>query len=299
MQKLKPLFLSLLFCAALSASGLIWLRAAFTSPGPLPEHKLVYIEPGSAVASIAHTLQDEGAIDKTWALSLAARMQRGNGPLKAGEYDIPAGSSVNDIVAILQAGKTFQRRVTFAEGLTSAEIVELLNSAEAMEGTITDIPPEGSLLPDTYAYSRGDTRADMVARIQKSMRDALDELWNNRAPDLPFASREEAVTLASIVEKETGVAPERPRVAGVFVNRMRLGMPLQSDPTVIYAVTHGKQKLDRSLNRKDLTANSAYNTYKVPGLPPGPIANPGRAEVLAFMNELGIGYLFLVCLVYC
>jgi UPF0755 protein len=186
------------------------------------------------------------------------------------------------------------RRFTVAEGLMSVEIIALLNAADGMEGTVTDIPPEGSLLPETYSYGRGDTRAKMVTRMQDAMKKALEELWAQRSEDIPVNSPEDAVILASIVEKETGVAAERARVAGVFANRMRIGMPLQSDPTVIYALTLGKEKLDRPLYRKDLNIDSPYNSYVKTGLTPTPIANPGRESISAVLHPEKHDFLYFV-----
>src|SRR5262249_10670443 len=209
----------------------------------------------------------------------------------AGEYAFPAHASPQAVLDQLIAGIVVQHYVTVPEGLTSAQFIDLLMSVPELTGSVAP-PPEGSILPETYAFTRGEERATIVARTQVAMQKLLPELWSKRAPGLPLATPEEAVILASIVEKETAVASERPRVAGVFVNRLRRGMPLQSDPTVIYGLTHGKAAsvatgegiLGRPLSRADLVIDDPYNTYKIPRLPPTPIANPGRAALEAVMN---------------
>lgn len=264
------------------------------SPGPLTHEKAVYIEPGSSKQAVADLLHAEGAIDHPFTFLAAARLQRGNGHIRAGEYLLTPPVSVQAIITLLQSGKTYQRKITIPEGLMAVEIVGLLNSAPGLEGQVETIPAEGSLLPETYNYSRGDTRQALIARMQKSMQTRLSALWESRDEGLPVKTPAEAVILASIVEKETGVTAERARVAGVFINRLKIGMPLQSDPTTIYALTKGEKKFDRSLTRKDLETASPYNTYKVPGLPPGPIANPGAASLHAVMHPETHGYFYFV-----
>jgi len=185
---------------------------------------------------------------------------------------------------ILIEGKSIEHKVTIAEGLTVAEIYKVLEETPLLEGDLPPPPSEGSLLPETYSYLRGENRATLVERMQKDMDSTLTELWENRAPNIAIDTKEEALILASIVEKETGVASERSHVAAVFHNRLRKGMKLQSDPTVIYAITLGKEKLDRPLSKSDLGTDSPYNTYQVTGLPPGPIANPGRAALEATLK---------------
>ncbi|MEC8165372.1 MAG: endolytic transglycosylase MltG, partial [Pseudomonadota bacterium] len=197
------------------------------------------------------------------------------------------------ILGLLMAGKTALRQVTIPEGLMVSEVVAILDVAPALEGT-TPVPPEGSILPETYSYQFGETRAEVLNRMSKAMQHLLADLWANRKPGLPFKDPIEAVILASIVERETGVAEERSRVAGVFVNRLRRGMRLQSDPTVAYAATNGKQPLGRPLTRKDLDAAHPYNTYWIKGLPPSPISNPGRAALAATLNPLETDELYFV-----
>ena len=225
--------------------------------------------------------------------ALGTRLFAGGRPLRAGEYRFPAGVSARAAMQRMLDGDSMQRRLVVAEGLTAVEVLALVAAAEGLEG---EAPPaaEGALLPETYFYSWGDERAPLVARMAAAMRETLAGLWAARAPGLPLDSAEAALTLASIVEKETALAAERPRVAAVFLNRLRRGMPLQSDPTVIYALTGGDGALDRPLLRADLAAPSPYNTYLNAGLPPGPIANPGRASIAAVLQPAETRELYFV-----
>lgn len=280
-------------CLLAGAAVFMWAQQALHAKGPLTAEKIVYIAPGG-VKTVAAELQNDGIVADARIFRLGARLMRDNGALKAGEYAFPAGTTPLDVVRILQEGKVYQHHLTIAEGLTSAEVVDILNRADALKGEISSPPPEGSLLPETYNYTYGETRANMIARMQKAMTQTLSALWEKRAPALQIQTPAQAVTLASIVEKETGIAAERPRIAGVFMNRLKAGMPLQSDPTVIYAITLGKYKLDRPLLRTDLDVDSPYNTYIHTGLPPAPIANPGREALKAVMNPENNDYLYFV-----
>jgi UPF0755 protein len=292
-MRLRYIFLLLLAAAILAGIAVYaWMQESLKLPGPLEESRIVYIKPGSSTAGIAADLLIEGVIDSPFLFSFGAKQEPG--ALKFGEYEVPAHASLAEVLGLLKSGRTYQRRLTFAEGLTSAEIVEIINGAEVMTGLIETAPPEGALLPETYNYTRNEDRAALLARMQKGMRKALDELWPQRGEDILVKSPEEAVTLASIVEKETGIAGERARVAGVFYNRLKIGMPLQSDPTVIYALTEGKARLGRFLLRADLNHVSPYNTYLNAGLPPGPIANPGRAALEAVLHPEKHDYLYFV-----
>lgn len=266
----------------------------YPQAGPLAAEKIVLIESGSSARGIADTLIAEGVMgaDGKYIFLGAARLKKSS--LKAGEYVFPAGASIKDALKLLESGKTFQRQITVAEGLMSFEIVDIVNAAEALEGDVTEIPAQGTLLPETYSYTRGEDRNKIIARMKAAMERTVAELWEKRSPDALLATPEEAVILASIVEKETGVPSERAKVAGVFMNRLRQGMPLQTDPTVIYALTEGRKKLDRALLRKDLNVESPYNTYLHAGLPPGPIANPGRESIEAALNPEKHNYLYFV-----
>ena len=221
------------------------------------------------------------------------RLFGGRAPLRAGEYAFAAHGSARDALRVLQTADPVVRKLTVPEGLMIAEIVPLIAAAEGLDGDVPAVE-EGTLLPETYHYRWGDTRTAMTARMQASMKVALDELWPARASDLPLANRHEAVILASIVEKETGLPEERARVAAVFINRLERGMKLQSNPTVAYALTDGARPLDRALLRNDLKLDHPYNIYVVRGLPPGPIANPGRASLEAVLNPVDTKDLYFV-----
>ena len=297
-------FLAFLFFAAL-ISGVIaagWFFKAIRTTGPFATERIVYIEPGSPVRVVSAKLIESNIIGNDVAFILDAKLQcfigkkwgGGCRELKAGEYQFHPGMSIQDVIALLQSGKTYQHSITLPEGLMTVEIIDLLQKEPALDGTISTLPPEGSLLPETYHFSRGDTRQDILNRMNKSMADEIGDLWEKRDPAVPLKTPEEAVVLASVVEKETGLAAERPRVAGVFVNRLNRNIPLQSDPTVIYAVTLGHAKLDRSLTYKDLKMASPYNTYVTPGLPPTPIANPGKASLEAVLHPEKNDYIYFV-----
>jgi UPF0755 protein len=214
--------------------------------------------------------------------------------LKAGEFAFAPAISAREAAAVIAGGRTVVRRITLPEGITTAQAVALLRAAEGFEGEIATVPAEGALLPDTYHYSWGDQRGKMLERQRRAMSDALAELWDKRAPDLPLKTPEEAVILASIVEKETGVPEERPRIAAVFLNRLKRGMRLQADPTVIYGLTQGQAPLDRALSRADLATRNDWNTYVIDGLPATPIANPGRAAIAAVLNPIASEDLYFV-----
>ncbi len=285
--------LSLLLGAA-GAGALVWARHQIQQPGPLAQASTVVIPKGAGASEIGRLLQAKGVIEEPLLFRLALRLEDSERPLKAGEYEFPAHISVMEVLALLQSGKTVMHKITIAEGLSVTEILGIVKAQEGLEGEITLKPGEGSLLPQTYFYSLGDSRDSVIQRMRQAMRETLDELWPKRKAGLPFETQREAVTLASIVEKETGVASERPRVAAVFVNRLRLNMRLESDPTVTYGITHGQHPLGRDLNRADLQAPTPYNTYVMPGLPPGPIANPGRASLEAALNPIDTKDLYFV-----
>jgi UPF0755 protein len=242
---------------------------------------------------MAVRLQEAGIIGNALAFRIDARLQGRAAGLKAGEYQFAPGSSIRDAIALLQSGKTYQRKITIPEGLMSFEIVSLLDKEETLTGKVDTLPPEGSLLPETYMFSYGDTRQSVIDRMKKSMQDTIGALWQGREEGFSL-SQHETVVLASVVEKETGLAAERPRVAGVFFNRLRKGIPLQSDPTVIYALTLGQSTLGRLLTTADLKKPSPYNTYLASGLPPTPIANPGKAALEAVLHPEKNDYIYFV-----
>lgn len=284
----------------LLAIGFWWGAHSFSSPGPLEETKLITIERGSGLNTIATQLENEGAINNRYVFIAGTRFMHAQGDLKAGEYEMNAGISPKEIVVKLRDHDVYGRFITVREGLTSYEVVRLLKNAENLTGEIADIPSEGSLLPETYDYQLDEPRSAVIARMQNAMKDVIDTAWPARAEGLPFETKEEAIILASIVEKETAVPDERNRVAGVFINRLKRGIALQTDPTVIYAITKGKHENDgkgplgRRLLSKDLEFDSPYNTYKYPGLPPGPIANPGKASIEAVLNPEEHDYIYFV-----
>ncbi|MGQ9371824.1 endolytic transglycosylase MltG [Azospirillum sp. A39] len=276
------------------AAGLFWAGLRITAPGPLDEAATVVIPRGSGLEAIAIALADAGVVESPLLFIAGAQATGAVRELKAGEYAFAPGVSIDGVLKQLRQGRTVVRRLTVPEGLTVAQILSLLDAEPALAGTVSAKPAEGSLLPETYHYSYGDSRDALVGRMAAAMRSALAEAWARRAPDLPLATPGEALTLASIVEKETSVAEERPRVAGVFLNRLADGMRLQSDPTVIYALTDGSGELGRPLTRADWRFDSPYNTYVADGLPPGPIANPGRAAIDAVLNPERHEYVYFV-----
>jgi UPF0755 protein len=271
--------LVLLGLAVLAVAAAFW---SYSGPGPASKTTTVILERGSGVRQIAGALQDAGAISSAGLFTVMAQLTGATSELKAGEYEIAPRASMAAVLADIRAGKVVRHLVTIPEGWTSGMALEAVMASPVLTGTAVE-PPEGSLLPDTYQVQRGDARGEVLQRMMSARDKLLAELWAKRQPDLPLASPEEAVTLASIVEKETGVPAERPRVAAVFVNRLRAGMALQSDPTIIYGISKGRP-LGRGILASELAAATPYNTYVVVGLPPTPIANPGRESLAAVMN---------------
>ena len=272
--------LAAIVIAALAGGG-YWLYRDAQAPGPLAAPRNVVIPARSGLAAIAGLLAAQGVIRREMTFELAAKVSGRGAALKPGEYEFPTAVSAIQALDILAGGKTIKHRLTIPEGLTSAEVVALVRDAPALDGDVGPVPGDGELLPDTYVYSYGDSRKELVERMQRSMAHVVAQMWKERRADLPLATPEKAVALASIVEKETAREEERPHVAGVYINRLRLGMPLQADPTVLYALSPADPRIDRPLNHADLAVNSPYNTYAVKGLPPGPIANPSRSSLRA------------------
>ena len=301
-------------CVVLGAIGFWWAAKQYKSEGPLTEEKLVTIERGSGLNQIAYQLEEAGAVNNRYIFILGARVTGAAQDLKAGEYELEPGISPSAIIAKLRSHDVFGRRITIREGLTSYEVIRLLNEVDVLSGEVDIIPPEGSLLPNTYDYRLEEPRDAIVQRLNSEMVSIIISLCSIKALDKstwetiliqPCANGylktvREVLTLASIIEKETSVSEERRKVAGVFINRLKRGIPLQTDPTVIYAITKGKHKNDgkgplgRRLLRKDLDYDSPYNTYKYPGLPPGPIANPGKASIEAALDPEEHDYIFFV-----
>ena len=284
---------------AIAAAGLgFWyVLHEFDAPGPAaanggPE-TIVSLPMGTGLNQVAAILEKQGAVSDGMIFRVGVIVNRKAGALKAGEYAIPSRASPSQIMNILIEGKSIVYKLTLPEGLTTAMIVDLVRNHPVLVGDVTKVPPEGALLPETYIFDRGTTRDGLIKKMQDDHDRVLDELWTGRAPNLPFATKAEAVILASIVEKETGVSEERPRVAAVFVNRLRKGMRLQSDPTIIYGLTKGVP-LGRGIRQSELDKATPYNTYVIPGLPPTPIANPGKASLAAVLNPAQTEDLFFV-----
>lgn len=290
------MLLALLGIAGGAAGGLAWHRLdqAFHAPGPLVEAHTVVIASGAGLDAIAARLEREGVVSSALIFRAGVHLAGRARSLKAGEYQFSPAVSPARVMERLAAGKVLVRALTVPEGLTSHAIVDLLAEAEGLTGTVEDIPPEGALLPETYHTRRGDSRVRLIARMQEARRRLLDRLWEARDAGLPLETREQALVLASIVEKETARAGERPLVAGVFINRLRQGMPLQSDPTVIYGLSDGTGRLGRALTRTDLRTAHAWNTYVIPGLPPSPICNPGADALWAVLHPAETKALFFV-----
>lgn len=289
MKRLLKAMAAVVVLVALAAATVAWVGwTRWTAPGTTTETARVVIPRGAGVKRIAALLVDQGLLrDRLDVLvfPVGVTLADQGARLQAGEYDIPPGLSMAEIAAQLAGGVGLVHRpFTVAEGLTTPVVLDLLRAMPELEGAITLSPPTGALLPETYHTLRGESRDAVVRRMMAAMERTLADLWPNRAENLPISTPQEAVILASIVERETAVAAERPRVAAVFVNRLRLGMPLQSDPTVIYGLNPQTGTLDRPLLRRDLEADHAWNTYVIGGLPPSPIANPGRESLAAVLN---------------
>ena len=280
--------------AGAAGYGFLYFNTYVQSDGPSTSETVVMLPRGSGLSTIVGKLEQAGVIEHPWLFQLAVRLGGHDRGLKAGEYAFPAGATPNDVIAMLTEGKSLLRRLTVIEGQTVAEIFRLLDQAEGLTGDLPQKPNEGTLLPETYLYSQGDTKAGLVKRMQTAMTEVLEAAWAGRDEGLPYASPEEALIMASIVDKETAVAEERFEVAAVFVNRLRLGMRLQSDPTIIYGLTGGEGPLDRELTRQDWKLDDPYNTYVIDRLPPGPIGNPGRESVEAVMRPADVDFLYFV-----
>ncbi|MGJ0424540.1 endolytic transglycosylase MltG [Methylocystis sp.] len=275
-------FLSFVLVALVAGVfGVIAAMHKLKEPGPLAADKVVYIPPRSDLLEIISQLEREGVIANSTLMQLGIVLEGKLGKLKPGEYAFKKNISLRDVIDQIASGRQIMHSVTIPEGLTSEQIVQKLKEAELLAGDVVDLPKEGALLPETYKFPRGYPRARLLTKMQEDQRKTLDAIWAKRSPDLPLRTPYELVTLASIVEKETGKDEERPRVAAVFVNRLRKGMRLQSDPTIIYGLVGGKATLGRPIMRAEIEKWTPYNTYAIDGLPPGPIANPGRAALEA------------------
>jgi UPF0755 protein len=287
--------LTIIVLAIVAAGGLIYVgKGMFEAPGPLDRERSVVIPRDTGVRGIAEILRRERIIDTPFVFVTAALLTRSTSELKAGEYLFDARASMRDVLETLVEGKSLLHLVTIAEGLTSEQIVQRLRESDVLTGELNEIPREGTLLPESYKVVRGTPRQQLLSRMSAAHTRVLQEVWERRAPDLPIKTPDELITLASIVEKETAKADERTRVAAVFINRLNRRMRLQSDPTIIYGMVGGKGALGRPLTREDVDRPTPYNTYIIDGLPPGPIANPGRASLEAVANPSRTKELYFV-----
>ena len=288
--------LTLIVIGVVGTGGAVFFaKSQFDRATDLEAPRTVTVERGDGLGPIADDLVKTGIISSKWLFVFGVWLSNQQTSLKAGEYLIPAHASMRDIMDAMVTGKGILYAITIPEGLTSQQIVDRLKSEDTLVGDVSRVPDEGTLLPETYKFTRGDTRDNLLNRMQRERDRVLTDVWSRRAPDLPIASPAELVTLASVVEKETALADERSRVAAVFINRLRLNMRLQSDPTVIYGLFKGAGKPPGfTLSRADLESATPYNTYVIPRLPPGPIANPGRASLEAVANPSRTRDLFFV-----
>jgi UPF0755 protein len=281
---LSGLLSFLLIVAVAGLFGVVWGEHRLQEPGPLGADKVLFIAPGTDLPDIIGMLEQEGVIDNPLVLNLALLIEGNRARVRAGEYLFRQNASMREVIDTLVSGRQILHSVTIPEGLTSEQVVDRLRDNDFLLGDIREIPQEGSLLPETYKVPRGMSRADLIRRMQEDDKKLVEQIWSRRATDLPLHSPYELVTLASIVEKETGKADERPHVASVFLNRLQKRMRLQSDPTIVYGLVGGKGTLGHSIERSELEKPSPYNTYQIDGLPPGPITNPGRAALEAVAN---------------
>jgi UPF0755 protein len=276
-------------------AGYFYGKQILEAPGPLVEERVVNIPQRAGKRDIADVLTREGVIDvNPWIFIGSVFALKASSDLKPGEYAFQKNASLHEVIATIVEGKVVQHAVTIPEGLTSEQIVARLSDNDNITGSLQEIPREGTLLPETYKFPRGTTREQVIQRMQQAQKRILAEIWERRSADLPFRTPEQLVTLASIVEKETGKPDERSRVAAVFLNRMKQKIKLQSDPTIIYGLVGGKGTLGRPIKRSEIIQPSPYNTYVIDGLPPGPISNPGRASLEATANPARTRDLYFV-----
>jgi peptidoglycan lytic transglycosylase G len=297
LRMLDGVFTFFFLLACLSVGVFYWVKVQFDQPGPLATSTVIVIPRGEGVSAIAERLERDGVIAdrRIFMTSILYFMYlKGQGSLKAGEYEFRKYATMRQVLDTLVEGKSIEHKVTLAEGLTSYQIVQKLMAQPELHGQITEIPAEGSLLPDTYRFGRNDTRQDIIERMRAAQAKFLTKVWETRDEDIVVTTPEEAVILASIVEKETGRADERPLIASVFQNRLRRNMRLQSDPTIIYGLVGGKGVLDHPIQQDELDRDTGYNTYKINGLPPTPIANPGRAAIEAVLRPAKTKDLYFV-----
>ncbi len=297
-RALATVFFGGLLFAAIALGGVfLWGKVQFGAQGPAAaggaEETIVTVEGGMSVSGIGTRLEDRGLISSARLFSIGVRLAGHQNDLKAGEYAIPSRASMTEIMDIMRLGISIKHWITIPEGLANVQIAEIVAANEVLVGEMPELPGEGEILPETYDFLRGTTRGELVQRMQAAMDEILAELWEARADDTPLASPYEALILASIVQKETGLAQETPLVASVFINRLNIGYRLQSDPTIIYGLTQGRP-LGRPIRQSELDRVTGYNTYHIDRLPPTPIAAPGRAAIEAVLNPPDTDYLYFV-----
>ncbi len=281
------------FFAGIGFAVWSFVQYQFAIDGPAEAEQIFTVPKGAGTSAIAAKLESEGLIDNSKLFKMMVRMDKVDGTIKAGEFVIPAKSSMRGVMKVLSEGKAILYPFTAPEGLTSAQIIRAMSGVETLTGDAPDTPAEGTMLPETYMTPRGMSRAALVAKMQKAQKDVLDELWDNRQKDLPIKTKQEAIILASVIEKETGVTSERDVVAGLFMNRLNKGIRLQSDPTIIYGVSQG-EPLGRGIRQSEIDRKTDWNTYQMDGLPKTPICNPGREAIAAVLQPAKTDYIFFV-----
>ena len=288
--------ITLLLIGSICVVGLSYIvRRQFDQPGPLNYPTVFVVARGEGVGAIAKRMEREGIISDRWTFFIAARYFKVQDKIKAGDFTVKANASLRDILDTLVEGKSILYSVSLVEGMTSYQIVERLKADGELSGDITEVPPEGSLLPDTYRFAKGTSRDELIRRMQGEQKKFLEGLWSTRSPELQSWKPEDFINIAAIVEKEASRADERPRVAAVYWNRLKKGMPLQADPTIIYGASNGKGTLGRGILKSELhDEDNPYNTYRNKGLPPTPIANPGRAAIEAALKPARTSDLYFV-----
>jgi UPF0755 protein len=290
----NAVFTILIMVAVLLGVSFAVGKHRFDTPGPLDADKVVNIPPRYGVRDIADLLVKEGVIEHPLTFIAGSLLTKSHEELRFGEYQFTRHASLHDVLNTLISNKVVQHQITLSEGLTSEQMVQHLLETDLLTGNIREIPREGSMLPESYRFPRGTPRDQVVLRMQQAQKRVVQEVWEHRAPDLPLRTPDQLVTLASIVEKETGRPDERSRIAAVFVNRLKQHMKLQSDPTIIYGLVGGKGALGRPIVRSEIEQPTPYNTYVIEGLPPGPIANPGRAALEAVASPARTKELYFV-----
>ncbi|HEY1630709.1 MAG TPA: endolytic transglycosylase MltG [Rhizomicrobium sp.] len=290
---MRRFLIIVILLALLGAGAWYWEEANYAAPGPSPQGAVVLIKPGEGVSSIAQQLQTAGVVSNADLFRLGLRIRGQQSQLKAGEYWFPPQASMASVAGILIAGKSIEHKLTAAEGLTSDMIYKIVAADPVLVGDAGPEPAEGTLLPETYLFTRGMTRAHMLAMMETAQKKFVDAQWDTRASGLPVKTKAQAIVLASVVEKETAIAEERRHIASVFENRLRQGIRLESDPTIIYGITKG-YPLGRGIRESELTGATPYNTYVIPGLPPAPICNPGKDAIAAVLDPENTQDLFFV-----